>query len=121
VAKETCEAVNTEIDSLLDDMRQIVFSPDTAGLDTRTILQSPGSEEDNVMLLEVVSFLGHERCYLSSRRQPHQHTLSVCTIGFLRLLDDSFNDNSLGKWRPFLRGFLSGLVFLCTPLLNIIS
>ena len=81
---------------LLDDMRQIVFSPDTAGLDTRTILQSPGSDEDNVVLLntiiivmtvnltgamyylyylEVVSFLGHERCYLSSRRQPHQHTL----------------------------------------------
>ena len=39
---------------LLDDMRQIVFSPDTAGLDTRTILQSPGSDEDNVVLLNTI-------------------------------------------------------------------
>ena len=35
-------------------MRQIVFSPDTAGLDTRTILQSPGSDEDNVVLLNTI-------------------------------------------------------------------
>ena len=63
-------------------MRQIVFSPDTAGLDSRTILQSPGSDEDNVVLLfmniflvmcivylyylKVMPFLGHERRYFSS-------------------------------------------------------
>ena len=42
---------------LLNDMRQIVFSPDTAGLDSRTILQSPGSDEDNVVLLFMKIFL----------------------------------------------------------------
>ena len=51
---------------LLNDMRQIVFSPDTAGLDTRTILQSPGSDEDNVVLLNTIIIVevGHY-CFLT--------------------------------------------------------
>ena len=45
-------------------MRQIMFAADTASLDSRNILESARSDEDNIVLLQIVTLAWHIRCQL---------------------------------------------------------
>ena len=55
----------------LDHMRQVVFASDTASLDAGNILESARSDQDNIVLLQVVTFSWHIGCQLLARGYPH--------------------------------------------------
>ena len=59
----------------LDDMRQVVFPPDAPRLDSGDVLESAGSDEDHVVLLEVVALARDIRGQLPPGGQTHQHAL----------------------------------------------
>merc|ERR1719422_1000178 len=96
---------------LLYYMRQIVFAPDTAGLETRTTL-CPWRLCPSLGTKDVIS--------LPDDSLTSTHFL-FALLGFFGFLMTVLMTTALANGVPFLRGFLSGLVFLCTPLLNIIS
>ena len=56
-------------------MRQIMFAADTASLDTWNILESARSDEDNIVLLQIVTLAWHIRCQLLPTRDTNQNTL----------------------------------------------
>ena len=57
-----------------------MFSPDTLGLHSGHVLESAGSDEHHVVLLEVVTLARHIRGQLPTRGQPHQHTLQRSNV-----------------------------------------
>ena len=96
-------------------MWQIIFPPDTLGLHTGDILQPAHPDQDHIVLLQVVTLARDIGCQLPASGQLHKNTLqnevsgnlvyakllqvylSVSTVGFLRFLNNRFDDNSFGK------------------------
>ena len=58
-------------------MSEVQLSPYTLGLDSRDVLQPAHPDEDDVVLLQVVTLAWDVGRQLSPVRKSHQHTLEI--------------------------------------------
>ena len=73
---------------------KVEFSSETHGFDTRAIPQPTISDENHVVLLQVVAFARYESCKFLPTFQTDQDTLAVTRVRLARFPDSRFDDNS---------------------------
>jgi hypothetical protein len=78
-------------------MRQIINTTYALKLDARHILKSSTPNQNNVMLLKIVSYAGYIRYHFLASGQPYEDAFSVGGIWLSRLLYEDFEDNAFSK------------------------
>lgn len=82
-------------------MRQIINAANALELDAGHVLKATATDEDDVVLLQIVSNAGDIRDHLLSGRKSHQNAFSVGEFGFRGFLMSTF------KMTPFANGLPS--------------
>lgn len=78
-------------------MGQVVDAAHTLELHSGQVLAPSHAAQYYVVLLQIVALPRHIRHHLLTRRQSHQHALTVRGVGLLRLLDKRLQDHTLGE------------------------
>lgn len=79
-------------------MRQIINAANALELDAGHVLKATATDEDDVVLLQIVSNAGDIRNHLLSGRKSHQNAFSVGGIRLSRLLDEHLQNDSFREW-----------------------
>jgi hypothetical protein len=78
-------------------VRQIVFATDALQLYSGNVLKTTAAHENDIVLLKIMTDARHVGDLFLAGRESHEDALTICRVGFTRLLDEDLEDYTFGE------------------------